>query len=492
MDVPYILLVGVPLLLLVLLRLHRDRRIVARFLTDVKSGGELDLSPLDRVVRSERARALESAIRWLHLEDENRKAQVCLEKLRELKPDLAATLAANAPSGPSDADDASHRMAREGLERNPRDTELRLAVADQLFHAGHAAEALDVLQQSPVQDAGLQMLLARVLRALHREEDALVAARRAESIADALHSRNPRQAAHWYDVRQQARHLVAQLAPSDSPVEAFGNLARSGTLASSSWHNEFILGRSLRGELDPESGGHAALRDPHAVLDSVDRMSPMEQQDVDVVIASGVCELRVGEAGRAEAHFTRVRERAPSDFRVVLGVGASIRARELGLASRAARLRHRIGEPGDVAAFPDWDALSELERAVLVACAEPLMAHLPNPEEWPRIAPIATVEPTGFLCEELDTLDTHHWPSALSLAHLAYPSVTEAHGAELVDLMESLADAVHEVGFTELDDLEAFFVTAYRDWLVDRHFGLDTGPLNRQVARFFNRMAARR
>lgn len=276
----------------------------------------------------------------------------------------------------------------------------------------------------------------------------------------------------------------------------------------------------VRGELDPFSGANHLLLAKALMLKGplATRLqlvpAPQELREGEALLASdrtnatglmlkGSAKLRLGELSDALAAFERGRDGAPRHFALVAGLGA---ARRLGVSRHLERISRlpKLDEPAGLGKFvPDLDALTALERRVVVASVEPLarwlpalvesgarlrvipldvrVTDLPEFEElkgrvesrdhrsWDAIGGLAG---DGLGCvrvEELFDLDELSWTFAHEFAHLVHGVLPDALAQMLHE--EWARACEHEFAFDQyqLQNEFEFFAVTYTRWLARRY-----------------------
>jgi hypothetical protein len=213
--------------------------------------------------------------------------------------------------------------------------------------------------------------------------------------------------------------------------------------------------------------------------------------------------LRLGELDAALAAFERGRDVAPRHFALVAGLGA---ARKLGVSRHLERISRlpKLEAPARLLeVVPDLEALTALERRVIVASVEPMARWIPAlsdsasrlrvlpldvrvtdlPEfealrgrvesrdhrSWDALGGLAG---DGLGCvrvEELFDLDELSWTFAHEFAHLVHAVLPD----ELAQMLhhEWERACAHEFAFDQyqLHNEYEFFAVTYARWLARRY-----------------------
>ncbi len=253
-----------------------------------------------------------------------------------------------------------------------------------------------------------------------------------------------------------------------------------------------------------------------------------DRRDVRGLYTLGCAMLRTGRAEKAEALFKRACEADGACFAAFLGLGAAMDVQQLRSYDGASALPALERPPGIEDVVPDWPALTDLERRVVVASVWGLrfaLDRLASRGATIRVLPLdvrsTDLEPlseasgvrtddhrdvtaiTGLASDRIalskveDLLDVdgeHGWVFAHELAHLVLLNFEE----ELLDLVAEMHDRAAQVGFLvdgyqDKNDDE-FFAIAYTDSLRHRfgrteHKHLDEEGVLEGIYRAFERLA---
>jgi tetratricopeptide (TPR) repeat protein len=215
----------------------------------------------------------------------------------------------------------------------------------------------------------------------------------------------------------------------------------------------------------------------------------------------GAAQLRQGRCERARAFFEEARALDDDNFAAYLGIGAVLDLERSRAFEHIADLPVDPGAPPDalVAVVPDWPALDERERRVVVAMAAPLVGLLPRvaaaggvarllpvdarltdlPElqdggeerfEDHRCLDAITGAATGKVAASkiedlLNIRGEGHSVFAHELAHLAHHHAPEDVCAEIEALYQRALAEEHVATSYQTTNVAEFFAVAYTDYL---------------------------
>jgi hypothetical protein len=231
------------------------------------------------------------------------------------------------------------------------------------------------------------------------------------------------------------------------------------------------------------------------------------------LVLLGSAQLRRGDLAGARRSFDAARDLDEQCFAAFFGIGAVLDHEKHDLHRRARRIEVRGAPPPELErVVPDWPALTEVERHVVWASAQPFAAELPALAErgvtmrilpidvratdvglfehaagrraaddhrsYDAIGGVATARGGIAKIEELlDVVGDHAWTFAHELAHLVYFHIDDSTAERFIELYERAV----EVGYANTDyalknDHELFAVS-YTDFLRER-YRLPGVPIN--------------
>lgn len=277
----------------------------------------------------------------------------------------------------------------------------------------------------------------------------------------------------------------------------------------------------VRGELDAFSGTNQLLlskalmlRGPLATrltlvpatveLSEGEARLSRDRSDATGLMLVGSAKFRLGELGAARDAFERGRLIAPRHFGLVAGLGAVRSLAETRELDRVAKLPKQAEPPGLAALVPDLEALTSLERRVVVASVAPLgewvarlaaegarlrvvpldvrVTDLPEFEDlkgkvesrhrraWDGLGGLAG---DGLGCvrvEELFSLEEFSWTFAHEFAHLVHAVLPSGSTALIEAEWRHACEAEFAFDQYQLADEWEFFAVTYTRWLT-RHYG---------------------
>ncbi len=428
--------------------------------------------------------------------------------------DLEASRALLGHEGPSTlaalldapaADPELDRLLAEAAAPRLPDDERVLALAGTLTARGHDAEALSLLERAALQRQHWPLLREALERCCEAEAWAR-AWPLVEGAFSALALTQGRGTPdHEFVLR--AHELVLRNLESAEAVTV--DLLMRGELDPFSGDNHLLLAKALM------RGGPLASR-LHLVpaaqeLKEGEARLARDRTDATGLMQVGSARLRLGELPEALAAFERGRDVAPKHFGLVAGLGAARRLGESRDLDRVARLPALTPPPGLAAVLPDLDALTALERRVVLASVEPLARWLPALAEagaqlrvlpldvrvtdlpdfealrgrleardrraWDALGGLAG---DGLACvrvEALFDLGELAWALAHELAHLVHAVLPEAAAQRIHEGWVQACAAEYAFDQYQLHDEHEFFAVTYTRWLA-RRYGL---PLEQET-----------
>lgn len=399
----------------------------------------------------------------------------------------------------------NHRAAIELLRtlsmRDPKHEAVARTLAELLTAEGEADKAVRVVERfRESADPRLHLALAR---AQFAAGDSAAAAQTLEPIVAAM----------------QRVHFVSEGLLDLEEVAELTHL-HEAAVAESRGAEQVVVGEAKRGNLLAHAGVNyrllagALMVKSERVAPSLELLTPeatrrlgeerLQRQPSDPV---GLCQLaiaalREGSLDSAQTLFTQLREVDPSHFAGMLGYGATLDAQNKGWRRLARKLPDPVELPADLLpVVPDWEALTELERRVVLASIHPLRRFLPalvqegcamrilpidarmvdlpeldeleaeRGEDHRAYAALDGLTSHGLACAKIeDLLDVspQGWTFAHEFAHLVHPALPDPVQAEIVRLHQAACERGYEVTEYQLKNEHEFFAVAYTDWLVQR------------------------
>ena len=469
-----------------------------------------------------------------HEDEERDAARDALERGLAAAPDdvdlhqLAATLAIEEGR----TDDAIAAQTRV-VAASPRDPDAASTLGELLLAGERVDEAIALLAPWRGKDPATDHRLAE---ALHAAGDAAGALALLEGVC-AHYDVQLKQlgVADWHGLKsraEEAERLRDEIYAEQHGREATIDLAvKAGKLDARAGVNYRLMGARLAAGSE-RVAEVLELEDPDAAEQRARRLLAAAPDDPVGLSLLGVVQLRRGAAAAARKSFERACEADGSYFPAFLGLGAAIDHDRYDLHRRAGRFAGPPRSAAIDALLPDLHALTEAERRVVWASAQPLVRLLPTLADAGvtlRILPLdvrATdiglfAEAAGERHDEdhrtydaitglathggaiakieelLDVVTDGGWTFAHELAHLAFFHMPD----ELAGPIEDLYERACEVGYAHteyaLSNLDEFFACSYVDWLRLRH-ELPNAPLaddaglRDELADYFDGLASTR
>ncbi|MDX2092698.1 MAG: hypothetical protein SFX73_32835 [Kofleriaceae bacterium] len=461
-----------------------------------------DHAPIEALPPELRPEAFRRVALALYRDDRFPAAQHSISRALALAPDALAIneLAVMIASELRDYD-AAISAQRRVMAARPREPHLAEALADILLEAERLDEVIALLE--PLRALGDPEVDARYAEALHllgRNDEAFEILDRVCREYEANLKRFPNGGGH--NRSEQAHRLrddvYAELHGREATIEL---AAADGRLDARAGANYKLLGAQLATQSE-RIAEVLQLEDP----DTTERRGRelCARSEARGLVLVGSSQLRRGEVAAARKTFARACEADGRCFAAFLGLGAAMEHETHDLHRRARLLAiPEQQSPALDAVVPDLPALTDVERRVVWASVQPLMAVLPALAErgvTMRILPI-DVRPTDLgLFEEiagarhhdqrsydalsgvathggavakieelLDIAGANGWTFAHELAHIAFFHMPEAQQAPLA----ALYDDARAVGYANthyaLSDIDEFFAVSYADYLRTRH-----------------------
>jgi tetratricopeptide (TPR) repeat protein len=485
-------------------RKAKIRKAVARALETVRDeSGVADHAPIEALPAALHLQAYYTLVLALQEDELYVAARHTLLRAIELAPDSPElqALRASIASEVGELDDAIAAQRR-AVAAAPKDVNAVLALTDLLLTAERVDEALELLQPRRGDDAELDAKLGEVLFVHGDNEQAfalldevcnLYYAQLKQGLAVDFQALKTR----YEHVDRLRQDVYAEMHGREATIEL---AAAEGKLDARAGVNYKLLGARLA----TKSGRIAeelALESPDATAARGERLLARSRGHGLSLI--GCAQLRRGELTDARKTFERACEADGRCFPAFLGLGAVIDAERHELSRLVARLAQPASvSPALSAVVPDYAALTQLERRVVVASAQPLAALLPKLAEqgvtmkilpidvratdlglfedasgeraddhrsYDAISGVATHGGAVAKIEELLDVTETGWTFAHELAHLAFFHMPDEQSAAWLELY----DRACEVGYANIDyalsNADEFFAVSYAEYLCHRH-----------------------
>ncbi len=392
------------------------------------------------------------------------------------------------------------RICQAAVEKDARVVAHRVRLGDLLLTADRTEEALALYEEQP--------------------DDPLLAVGRAEALLARGHETEAREMIAWAkkllgirlgDIeglggshdQQEARRrvellsraLTGELRGAEAEIE---DALVEGRLDPNAPVNLTLIGKALmvrtgrvavRVELGrPEDDLAAAQRRLKEAPDSLPSLC---------LLASAL--LRQGRLDKARVTFEQIRDQAPDYWPASLGLGAAMRWRRFRLWQATRDLELRPRPPGLEAVVPDWPALSEEERRVVLASVWPLRFALPvlaargvririlpidvRPSDLEELAWVDGVRSEDHhdlstasglathgvavarIEELLDTVSEESWTFAHELAHLVFFHLPVEERERVEALYRRALEIPHATEEYQARNVDEFFAVSYERWM---------------------------
>jgi tetratricopeptide (TPR) repeat protein len=397
-------------------------------------------------------------------------------------------------------------LCERALEVTPDDDALAIRLAGRLTDADRAQEALDVLDLLSSDGPELRIERGRALLALDRLAEAVEALRPAGAAYEsAMKHAMTREA--WDEARrgyEDVSQLISAAQSQQSGAESVVvEPALAGKLDARSAVNYRLLAESLMVDT-PYRPGSVELATPLQTLERARARRQHGDEDAVSLALQGEAELRLGKVEAALRSFEAATAADGKHFAGFRGIAAAMTFDQHRLLRRAAELPSLPG-PRDLSwVVPDWGALTELERAVVLASIHPLrgaLSALKRADATIRLLPIdvRTVDLPQWQSAARDRLEGDHralaatggvasaeerlaaarieelldvasesgWTFGHEFAHLVYFHLEDR--APVLDLYERAARYPHVAGSYQMSNEHEFFAVAYQDYLRERY-----------------------
>ena len=495
-------------------RKAKIRKAVDRALASVDAEDDVaDHAPIEALPADLQAHAYYTLALALHEDERYAAARVTLERALAVAPDemelhrLAGAIAAELGDG-----DGAIEAQRRIVASHPDDHAAIGALAEQLIAADRLDEVIALLQPLRADgDPELDTRLAEALFVQGKTEDALAIL---DEVCETYDAQMKRVYGYeWQALRERA--AVAERLRADAYAELHGReatielAAAAGKLDATAGVNYRLLGARLAATSD-RLADELVLQDPDAT--EARGRAVLEAKRAAGLVLIGSAQLRRGDVGVAKQTFERASEADGRCFAAFLGIGAALDHERHSFHRRAARLAHKRAPSAELAGVvPDLAALTEPERRVVWASAEPLVALLPvlgerdvtirilpidvratdvglfadaanqraadDQRSYDAITGMATHGGAIAKIEELlDIVSDGGWTFAHELAHLAFFHMTDDQRAPLLEIYERATEVGYaNIGYA-LKNPDEFFAVSYTDYLRDLH-GLPGVPI---------------
>jgi tetratricopeptide (TPR) repeat protein len=489
----------------VLGRKSKIRKAVDRALAAVHEDDDVaDHSPIDALAAGLQVEAFYTLALALYDDDRHVAAQISLARAVVLAPEEADLhrLSATIASELGDVEGAIAAQTRV-VASLPQDAAALAALADLLIGDERIEDVIALLDPRRGEDPVLDTRLAEALY-LHDRHD------RALAILDevcALYETQLKRgiASDWQALKARAEDadrlrndVYAEVHGREATIEL---AAAAGKLDARAGVNYRLLGARL-----------ATTSDRIADVLTLQCPDTTEQRGKQLLtylparglVLIGSSQLRRGDLSAARKTFERACEEDGGCFAAFLGLGAALDYDRYNLHRRVAKLVVSSQPPVELSrVVPDLGVLTDLERRVVWASAQPLLRLLPVLAErgtTMRILPIDVRATDIGLFEDaageraadhrsydavtgvathggaiakieelLDVVSDGGWTFAHELAHLAFFHMSDAQSEPLLEIY----DRALEVGYANteyaLSNADEFFAVSYADFLRQRH-----------------------
>ncbi|HEX7704061.1 MAG TPA: tetratricopeptide repeat protein, partial [Kofleriaceae bacterium] len=377
------------------------------------------------------------------------------------------------------------------------------ALAELLISAERIEEAIALLR--PLADANDRELNTVLAEALFVHGDSVEALAILDTVCARYESqlREPWSTPDRQGLISRAQHasrlrkdVYAELHGHEATIEL---AAVAGNLDARAGVNYRLLGQRLAAQSE-RVAEVLELEDPDAT-----ELRGRGSQNASGLALVGSAQLRRGELGAARKSFERACELDGRCFAAFFGLGAVLGHDKHGLHRRAAALDVRgIVPPALAQVVPDWPALTEVERHVVWASAQPFAAFLPvfveravtmrilpidvratdvhlfehvagrrardDHRSYDAISGVAT--PRGAIAkieELLQVAGDHGWTFAHEFAHLVYFHMTEQRAKPFEALFEKAKVVRYANTAYALKNDDELFAVSYTDFLRQRY-----------------------
>lgn len=514
-------------------RTAKIRKAIDRALAGVADDDDLaNHAPIEALPAALRAETYGRVALALFHDERYAAAKVSLAAALALAPDevelhgLAATIASHL--GERDEAIAAQRRV---VDARPREVEPLVALAEMLIDSERIDEAIELLHAGRgLDDPGLETRLAEALFVSGRHAEALELLDQVCAFYDVELKRgfgNDWQAlkARADEASRLLDDVFAELHGREATIEL---AAADGKLDARAGVNYRLLGARLAA-----TGSRVAevleLQDPDATeRRGRDRLAREPGSAAGLVLV-GIAQLRAGQAAAARKTFERACEADGRCFAAFLGLGAALDHESYGFHKRARRFELPAELPAELAqVVPDLAALTEAERRVVWASAQPLAPFLPvlaargvtlrilpidvratdidlfervageraeDHRSYDAITGVATHGGAVAKIEELLDIGEHGWTFAHELAHLAFFHLDEDLAAPLLALHARALEVGYASTEYALSNPDEFFAVSYTDYLLQHHDLAgqplaDDAGIRDELVRYFDHLSA--
>jgi tetratricopeptide (TPR) repeat protein len=513
-------------------RKAKIRKAVARAIAGFEHESDVaDHAPIEMLPADLQAEAFARTALALFDDERYAAAKRSLDRALALAPnevdllELAAQIAIELGDRQA-AIDAQRRV----VAARPRDVKHIENLAELLIAAERIDEVIALLRPvRELDDPALETKLAEALYVSGACEEALAILDPICEYYDAqLKQLSP---ADWQALKARADDasrlrddVYAELHGREATIELH---AAAGKLDARAGVNFRLLGAKLAAESQHEPVV-LELDDPDASERRGLELLARDARDPIGHVLVGVAHLRRGEAGRARKAFERASEADGRCFAAFLGIGAALDCDKHGYYKRALRFSLPATLPAELARIvPDWPALTDAERRVVWASAEPLAKLLPRLAErgvtmrilpidvratdielfataagerandqrsYDAISGVATHGGAIAKIEELLEIGEHGWTFAHELAHLAFFHLDKPRAQPLLAIYKRAVAVGYANIEYALSNADEFFAVSYCDYLRARHELADTHPddagIQASLVRYFDELCA--
>ena len=266
--------------------------------------------------------------------------------------------------------------------------------------------------------------------------------------------------------------------------------------------NLTLIGKALMAR-GGRIAGQLELTSPERSLSDAIRRLKEAPDSLPSLGLQGSAFLRQGRLDRAQVVFRQLRERDASYWPASLGLGAVMRFRRFRLWAALEDLDVYPEPVGLEAVVPDWPALSEEERRVVLASVHPLRFALPilveagvcirvlpldvrvsdleelawteglrgaQGQDLSTTSGLATTRLAVVRVEELlDTASPYSWTFGHELAHLALFHLPQEDRERVRALYDRALEHPHVTSWYQASNLDEFFAVSYERWLGFRY-----------------------
>lgn len=471
-------------------------------------GGASAFAPIEKLREGEKVDAYVDLCHRLIFEEDLVAAGAAVDRALELAPRELYVLDAKAEVAVEDGrvPDAL-AIYRSMYELAPDDPAVITGLANLLLGSGDAAAAIAIIEpHASWEEPALQLRLGEALYAADRAEEALELL---EKVHD--HYEAALKHASFVDNFQDLKNRLGEASRLRDAV--FADLhgreaavvkhAMSGSLDGGAGVNYQLLGQSLAVESDHQPAA-LELESIAAMRERAEALLQAQPGDPIGLVLRGCAELRDEAVDQAIATFEAATEADGELFAGFVGLGAAMECQRHDWFAKVRSLAAAGENPALEQVVPDWPALSELERRVVWASAEPLAAALPAlaaAGTTIRILPIdvratdlaelaesagarfaddhRSMDAIGGLATPriaivkieslLDVSGDGAWTFAHELAHLVFFNVEDSIRDRVHELYQAALDSGYAVSEYQTTSPDELFAVSFADFLRHRH-----------------------